>query len=180
MSRIGKKPIDIPTGVTVSVADRLITVKGPKGELSHTCAGNLAVAIEDSKVVVTRATESQSDRALHGLLRSLLSNMVTGVSQGFTRVLEIKGVGYRSQAKGDKLGFTLGYSHPIEFDLPTGIAATVDDKQTTITLTGIDKQLLGQVAAKLRELRPPDAYKGKGIRYAGERIKLKAGKTGKK
>lgn len=180
MSRIGKKPIDIPSGVTVAIDSRSVTVKGPKGQLSHTCAGNVAVAIEDGKVVVTRATETKADRALHGLLRSLLANMVTGVSQGFTRVLEIKGVGYRSQAKGNKLAFTLGYSHPVEFDLPAGIAATVDDKQTTITLTGIDKQLLGQVAAKLRELRPPDAYKGKGIRYAGERIKLKAGKTGKK
>jgi large subunit ribosomal protein L6 len=180
MSRIGKKPIDIPSGVTVAVDDRTIKVKGPKGQLNHTFTGNISVSVEDGKVFVARASDSKPDRALHGLQRSLIANMVTGVSQGFTKVLEIKGVGYRSQVKGNKLAFTLGYSHPVEFDLPTGIAATVDDKQTTITLSGIDKQLLGQVAAKLRELRPPDAYKGKGIRYAGERVKLKAGKTGKK
>ncbi|HMK44745.1 MAG TPA: 50S ribosomal protein L6 [Dissulfurispiraceae bacterium] len=180
MSRIGKKPIDIPKGVSVNLAGSDVKVKGPKGELQCSIGGNVAIAAEGDKLLVTRATDAQGDRALHGLFRSLVANMVTGVSQGYTRVLEIKGVGYRAQAKGSKLSFTLGYSHPVEFDLPKGIEAKVDDKQTTITLTGIDKQLLGQVAANLRELRPPDAYKGKGVRYAGERIKLKAGKTGKK
>lgn len=180
MSRIGKKPIDIPKGVTVDIAGSSVKVKGPKGELSWSVAGNVALAVDADKLIVTRATETKNDRALHGLARSLVANMVNGVSQGYTRVLEIKGIGYRAQVKGTKLSFTLGYSHPVDFDLPAGITAAVDEKQTTVTLAGIDKQLLGQVAANLRELRPPDAYKGKGIRYAGERIKLKAGKTGKK
>ncbi|HSW63765.1 MAG TPA: 50S ribosomal protein L6 [Dissulfurispiraceae bacterium] len=180
MSRIGKKPINIPKGVTVDIAGSSVKVKGPKGELSCSVAGNVALAVDVDKLIVTRATEAQNDRALHGLTRSLVANMVNGVSQGYTRVLEIKGIGYRAQVKGSKLAFMLGYSHPVEFDLPSGITAAVDDKQTTVTLAGIDKQLLGHVAANLRKLRPPDAYKGKGVRYQGERIKLKAGKTGKK
>lgn len=181
MSRIGKKPIEIPQGVNVEVKQQTVVVKGPKGELSYPFPGTMKVAVADGKIAVIRGSEAKSERALHGLTRSLISNMVTGVSVGYKRVLEITGVGYRSQSKGgNKLGFTLGYSHPVEFDLPAGVTATVDEKQTTITLSGIDKQVLGQAASNIKDLRYPDAYKGKGIRYQGERIKLKAGKTGKK
>lgn len=180
MSRIGKKPIAIPQGVSVEVKQDLVKVKGPKGELSYAAPEGITVAAKDGAVVVERRRDEKRDRALHGLARSLVANMVTGVSQGYTRVLEITGIGYRAQVKGTKVAFTLGYSHPVEFDLPAGVTAKADEKQTTITLSGIDKQVLGQVAANIRELRPPDAYKGKGIRFAGERIKLKAGKTGKK
>ncbi|MBI3593164.1 MAG: 50S ribosomal protein L6 [Nitrospirae bacterium] len=180
MSRVGKKPIEIPQGINVEVKQDVVKVKGPKGELSYTFPEGIKISVADGKILIERDQDTKSQRALHGLARSLVSNMVTGASQGYSRILEITGVGYRSQAKGDKLTFTLGYSNPVEFDLPEGVKAAVDDKQTTITLSGIDKQLLGQVAANIRELRSPDAYKGKGIRYAGERIKLKAGKTGKK
>ncbi|MEW5744722.1 MAG: 50S ribosomal protein L6 [Nitrospirota bacterium] len=180
MSRIGKKPIAIPQGVNVEVKQDVVRVKGPKGELSYTFPEGITVTAKDGTVVVERQGDEQRHRALHGLARSLVANMVSGVSQGYTRVLEITGIGYRAQVKGSKLAFTLGYSHPIEFDLPPGVTAKADEKQTTITLSGIDKQVLGQVAANVRKLRAPDAYKGKGVRYAGERIKLKAGKTGKK
>jgi len=180
MSRIGKKPIDIPQGISIEVKQDVIKVKGAKGELNYTFPEGIKISVADGKIIVERSSDSKSHRSLHGLARSLVSNMVNGVSQGYTRVLEITGIGYRSQAKGGKLSFTLGYSHPIEYQLPEGIKAAVDEKQTTITLTGMDKQLLGQVAANVRGLRAPDAYKGKGVRHAGERIKLKAGKTGKK
>src|SRR5271157_2036907 len=180
MSRIGKKPITIPQGINVEVKQDVIKVKGTKGELKYAFPEGIKISVADGKIIIERGSDSKSHRSLHGLARSLVSNMVNGVSQGYTRVLEITGIGYRSQVKGGKLTFTLGYSHPIEYELPEGIKAAVDDKQTTITLSGMDKQLLGQVAANVRELRPPDAYKGKGVRFAGERIKLKAGKTGKK
>ncbi|MGO9015918.1 MAG: 50S ribosomal protein L6 [Dissulfurispiraceae bacterium] len=180
MSRIGKKPITIPQGINVEVNQDVIKVKGKKGELNYTFPEGIKISVADGKIIIERSSDSKSHRSLHGLARSLVSNMVNGVSQGYTRVLEITGIGYRSQVKGTKLAFTLGYSHPIEYQLPEGIKAAVDEKQTTITLTGMDKQLLGQVAANVRELRLPDAYKGKGVRYQGERIKLKAGKTGKK
>ena len=180
MSRIGKKPIDLPQAVSVDIKDSLVKVKGPKGELSYTFPYGTSVSLEGGKVMVGRGSDLKKDRALHGLVRSLLSNMVTGVSQGYKRELEIKGIGYRAQAKGGKITFTLGYSHPIEFELPAGVTAATDDKMTTITLTGIEKQILGQVAANIRKLRKPDVYKGKGVRYVGERVKLKAGKTGKK
>jgi len=180
MSRIGKKPITIPQGINVEVKQDVIKVKGSKGELNYTFPEGIKISVADGKIIIERSSDSKSHRSLHGLARSLVFNMVNGVSQGYTRVLEITGIGYRSQSKGNKLAFTLGYSHPIEYELPEGIKASVDDKQTTITLTGMDKQLLGQVAANVRQLRLPDAYKGKGVRYQGERIKLKAGKTGKK
>ncbi len=180
MSRVGKKPIDIPLGIDVQVKQDVIKVKGPKGELKYTFPEGIKIAVSDGKVLVERDNDSKSYRALHGLARSLVSNMVTGVSQGYTRVLEIIGIGYRSQVKGSKVSFTLGYSHPVEYQLPEGIKAAIDEKQTTLTLSGSDKQLLGQVAANIIELRSPDAYKGKGIRFVGQRIKLKAGKTGKK
>ncbi|MBZ0158305.1 MAG: 50S ribosomal protein L6 [Alphaproteobacteria bacterium] len=180
MSRIGKKPIELAQGINVEVKEDVVRVKGPKGELAYTFPEGVKITVADGKILVERGFETKEGRALHGLARSLVANMVTGVSQGYTRTLEIKGIGYRAQVRGTTLSFTLGYSHPVEFQLPQGVAATVDEKQTTVTLSGIDKQLLGQVAANIRKLRSPDAYKGKGIRYAGEKIKLKAGKTGKK
>ena len=180
MSRIGKKPIDIPGGVDVKIEGNAIRVKGPKGELHWSFPGEVSCSVGEGKVQVKRAGDSKPERSLHGLSRSLVANMVIGVSQGYQRVLEITGVGYRAQVQGGKIVFTLGYSHPVEFQLPPGITAAVDQKQTTLTLAGIDKQQLGQVAANIRGLRPPDAYKGKGVRYAGQRLKLKVGKAGKK
>jgi large subunit ribosomal protein L6 len=179
VSRIGKKPVTVPKGVDVKVKDRLLTVKGPKGELSWAHPERVNVKVEEGRAVVERADDAKQSRAFHGLTRSLLQNMVTGVSEGFVRVLEIVGVGYRAQVQGGKVAFSLGYSHPVELHLPAGISAEVDKKQTTLTLTGVDKQLIGQVAADIKALRPPDAYKGKGLRYAGERIRLKAGKAAK-
>ncbi|MDO8746335.1 MAG: 50S ribosomal protein L6 [Thermodesulfovibrionales bacterium] len=180
MSRIGKKPIDIPKGVDVKIADTTVNVKGPKGELSSGFPSGVRVVVDEGKVVVERTGETKDIRALHGLTRSLISNMISGVSSGYQRVLEITGTGYRAQVQGNKLLLALGYSHPVEFILPPGIKAAVDQKQTQITLTGIDKQQMGQIAADLRALRPPDIYKGKGVRYAGQRLKLKVGKAGKK
>lgn len=180
MSRIGKKPIEIPSGVEVKVESDNIFVKGPKGSLSWRYPEGISVSVDGSKIIVNRSGDDKKEKALHGLSRSLIANMVTGVSQGYQRVLEIQGIGYRAQVQGNRLLLTLGYSHPVEYQLPDGISATVDQKQTTITLSGIDKYLLGQVAANIRALRPPDPYKGKGIRYAGERLKLKVGKAGKK
>ncbi len=180
MSRIGKKPVDIPSGVDVKLLESTIKVKGPKGELSWSFPQGTNVSVKDNKVVVERADDLKKTRALHGLTRSLISNMVQGVTQGYQRVLDITGVGYRAQVQGNKITFSLGYSHPVEFNLPQGISAAIDPKQTQITLTGIDKQKIGQIAANLRSLRSPDAYKGKGVRYSGERMKLKVGKTGKK
>ncbi len=180
MSRIGKKPIEIPGGVDVKLDGNTVRVKGPKGELHWSCPEAVSISLDQGKVVVKRAGDSKLERSLHGLSRSLVANMVTGVSKGYQRVLEITGVGYRAQVQGSKIVFTLGYSHPVEFQLPQGITAAVDQKQTTLTLAGTDKQLIGQVAANLRALRSPDAYKGKGVRYAGQRMKLKVGKAGKK
>lgn len=180
MSRIGKKPIDIPGGVDVKLDGNTIRVRGPKGELHWSCPEAVSLSLDEGKVLVKRAGDSKPERSLHGLSRSLVANMVTGVSQGYQRVLEITGVGYRAQVQGNKIVFTLGYSHPVEFQLPQGMTAAVDQKQTTLTLTGTDKQQIGQVAANIRALRSPDAYKGKGVRYAGQRLKLKVGKAGKK
>lgn len=180
MSRIGKKPIEIPSGVEVKVDQENITVKGPKGSLSWKCPEGISVSVADGKIMVSRRGDTKNEKALHGLSRSLIANMVTGVSKGYEKVLEIHGIGYRAQVQGNRLLLTLGYSHPVEYQLPEGISATVDPKQTTITIAGIDKHLLGQVAANIRALRPPDPYKGKGIRYAGERLRLKVGKAGKK
>ena len=180
MSRIGKKPIIIPEKVTVELKDRFVYVKGPKGELTWEHPENIKVSVNDGKVIVERSGDTKSEKALHGLTRSIIMNMVTGVSAGYQKVLDIVGVGYKAQVTGNKIMLTLGYSHPIEFNLPEGINASVDQKQTQITLTGIDKQKLGQVAASLRALRAPDAYKGKGVRYSQERLKLKVGKAGKK
>jgi large subunit ribosomal protein L6 len=180
MSRIGKKPIEIPEGVEVLISERTIKVKGPKGELAWDYPEGIKALLNDRKIIVERVGNSRLDKSLHGLVRSNINNMVTGVLHGYQKVLEIIGVGYKAQVIGDKIVLTLGYSHPIEFQLPEGIKASVDAKQTVITLTGIDKHKLGQVAANIRSLRLPDSYKGKGIRYSGEYLKLKAGKTGKK
>lgn len=180
MSRIGKKPITIPEDVTVEIKDGVITTKGPKGDLSWRYPARIDVLVEGNDISVKKSTDTKTDNALYGLTRSIIANMVIGVSKGYQRILDIVGVGYKAQVAGNKLILALGYSHPIEFPLPEGIKAAVDAKQTQITLTGIDKQVIGQVSAALKSLRPPDAYKGKGVRYSGEKLKLKAGKAGKK
>ena len=179
MSRIGKKPVVIPKGVDIKVDKRRITVKGPKGELKFEHPDLVTVAVAEGQAEVARVNDTKDARARHGLVRSLLQNMVVGVTEGYKRSMEIIGVGYKAQVQGQKITFSLGFSHPVDFALPQGIKAEVDKKQTALTLEGIDKQMLGQVAADIRALRPPDVYKGKGIRYTGERIKLKAGKAAK-
>ncbi|MDJ0803556.1 MAG: 50S ribosomal protein L6 [Desulfobacterales bacterium] len=179
MSRVGKKPISIPAKVDVSLKDRLVTVKGSKGTLSRTIHADVDLQVDGNVIQVVIQNEDRKSRALQGLTRSLVNNMVTGVSSGFERVLEINGIGYRAEVKGQTLVLNLGYSNPVNFDLPKGIAAAVD-RNTIIKLTGIDKEQLGQTAASIRKLRPPEPYKGKGIKYAEERIIRKAGKTGTK
>jgi large subunit ribosomal protein L6 len=179
MSRIGKLPIALPAGVKVSLDGNQVTVTGPKGSLSRTVVPLVSISVEPTQIVVTRPDDSISARAAHGLTRTLINNMVVGVTKGFEKVLEISGVGYRAEAKGDILNLSLGYSHPINYQLPTGITVEVE-KMTKITVRGIDKELVGQVAAKIRSFRGPEPYKGKGIRYSDEVILRKAGKTGKK
>ncbi|WP_148572805.1 50S ribosomal protein L6 [Nocardioides caldifontis] len=180
MSRIGKLPVPVPSGVEVTLDDRHVTVKGPKGTLSHTVAAPITVARdEDGAVTVTRPDDERESRSLHGLTRTLIANMVTGVTQGYEKKLEIVGVGYRVLSKGPtQLEFQLGYSHPIVFDAPEGITFTVEGP-TKFGVAGIDKQLVGEVAAKIRKLRKPEPYKGKGVRYAGEVVRRKVGKAGK-
>jgi large subunit ribosomal protein L6 len=180
MSRIGKLPVPVPSGVEVNLDDRLVTVKGPKGTLSHTVAAPIEVAkAEDGSVEVKRPNDERESRSLHGLTRTLIANMVTGVTEGYEKKLEIVGVGYRVLSKGPtQLEFQLGYSHPITFNAPDGITFTVDGP-TKLGVQGIDKQLVGEVAANIRKLRKPEPYKGKGVRYAGEQIRRKVGKAGK-
>jgi large subunit ribosomal protein L6 len=179
MSRIGKKPIAIPKGVTVKVEGNTVLVQGPKGKLDTPLPAGIKVEQKDGNIVAIRENDSQA--AVHGLARALVNNAVEGVTKGWTRELEIVGIGYRAEMKGKlTVVFNLGYSHPIEYPLPSGVEAAVDPKQTRITLTGIDRQKVGQVAAEMRALRPPDPYKNKGVRYAGERLKKKVGKTGAK
>ena len=175
MSRIGKKPISLPDKVEVKIEGSRVEVKGPLGSLNHTFKG-VTVELDDSLVKVVPAGETREHRALWGLGRSLLNNMVIGVSNGFQKVLEINGVGYRADSKGKVVNFQLGYSHPIDFPVPEGITIEVE-KMTTVTVKGIDKQLVGETAAKIRALRPPEPYKGKGIKYADEYIRRKAGKA---
>ena len=177
MSRIGKNPIAIPQGVEVKVEDHLVTVKGPKGTLSQEFLKDVNIAVEEGKVVVTLANENAGN--VHGLTRTLIANMVTGVTDGFEKALEINGVGYRAQKQGNKLVLTLGYSHPVEVEAPEGITIDVPS-QNSIIVKGIDKQLVGQVAANIREYRLPEPYKGKGIKYVGEHIRRKEGKAGGK
>jgi large subunit ribosomal protein L6 len=179
MSRIGKKPIAIPKGVTVKVEGNTVLVQGPKGKLDTALPTGIKIEHKDGNILAIRENDSQA--ALHGLARALVNNAVEGVTKGWTRELEIVGIGYRAEMKGKSMVvFNLGYSHPIEYPLPTGVDAAVDAKQTKIALTGIDRQKVGQVAAEMRSLRPPDPYKNKGVRYAGERLKKKVGKTGAK
>jgi large subunit ribosomal protein L6 len=176
MSRIGKRPVVIPQGVDVGLEGRRLSVKGPKGDLSLDVHPDMEVAIDDGSVTVTRPSEEGRHRALHGLTRTLVANMVEGVTNGFSRTLEIVGVGYRAEKRGSALGMSLGYSHPILYEPPEGIAIEVPN-QTTVVVRGADKQVVGQVAAEIRGFRPPEPYKGKGIRYQGEQIRRKAGKT---
>ena len=178
MSRIGKNPIAIPAGVDVAIDGQNVKVKGPKGELSLTVTSPIEVATEDNNIVVTRPNDERENRALHGLNRSLVNNLVVGVTQGYTTKMEIYGVGYRVQAKGKDLEFALGYSHPVPIEAPEGITFAVESP-TRFSVSGIDKQLVGQISANIRRLRRPDPYKGKGIRYEGEQIRRKVGKTGK-
>jgi len=175
MSRIGRAPIPIPDGVTVDITGQTVTVKGPKGELSHTVVEPIRIAQEDGRLVVTRPTDRGPHRALHGLSRSLVANLVTGVSEGFERRLEIQGVGYRAQMKGQALELAVGYSHPVTIDPPDGIQFEVP-APTQVVVRGIDKQLVGEIAAQVRGTRPPEPYKGKGVRYAGEVVRRKVGK----
>ena len=176
MSRIGKKPITIPNGVTVTVDGSTVKVKGPKGELSRTFDPAMKFRVENNEVLVERPSDEKRERAMHGLTRALLANMVQGVTEGFKKTLEIVGVGYRAEKKGKSLVVSVGYSHPVNYPEPQGITLTTP-APTTIVIEGIDKQKVGQVAAELREFRPPEPYKGKGIRYQGEQVRRKAGKT---
>ncbi|HUP88079.1 MAG TPA: 50S ribosomal protein L6 [Longimicrobiales bacterium] len=176
MSRIGRKPVVVPSGVNVTVDGTTVKVKGPKGELSHTFPGNMKIRMENNEVLVERPTDNKDDRALHGLTRALIGNMVQGVTEGFKKTLEIVGVGYKAEKKGKNLIVTVGYSHPVEYPEPEGITLTAP-APTTIVVEGIDKQKVGQVAAELRQFRKPEPYKGKGIRYQGEQVRRKAGKT---
>ena len=180
MSRIGRLPIDIPAGVEITIAENnAVTVKGPKGTLSENLPVEMDITVKDNQVVVTRPNDLKKMKSLHGLTRTLIANMVTGVTKGYEKVLEINGVGYRAQKQGKKLILSLGYSHPVEMEDPEGIE-TVLDGQNKITVKGIDKQKVGQFAAEIREKRKPEPSKGKGIKYADEVIRRKVGKTGKK
>ena len=179
MSRIGKLPIEIPTGVKISLNDSLLTVQGPNGILSRSIMPCVTLDISDSSLVVTRSDDTASVRSAHGLTRTLINNMVVGVTKGFQTDLEINGVGYRAEVKGRELLLSLGYSHPVNFQIPDGITIDVE-KMTKLSVRGYDKELVGQTAAKIRSFRGPEPYKGKGIKYADETILRKAGKTGKK
>jgi large subunit ribosomal protein L6 len=178
MSRIGKAPIKIPAGVQVKVSDHTVTVKGPKGELKQPFNPELAVKVEDSQVLVTRPDNAAYD-ALHGLTRALINNMVTGVTQGFKKNLEVEGVGYRAELQGKNLLLTVGFSHSVPVEAPPGITFVVDKSNRAFSVEGPDRTLVGQIAAHIRAIRPPEPYKGKGIHYAGEKIRRKAGKAGK-
>ena len=179
MSRIGKAPIAIPSGVDVTISGQHVTVKGPKGTLSRVIPGEIVVRKEESTLLVERPNDERQNRSLHGLSRTLVSNMVIGVTEGFAKELEIVGVGYRAEAQGANLRLALGFSHPVNVPAPDGITFEIP-VQTRVIVKGIDKELVGQVAANIRSIRKPEPYKGKGVRYAGERILRKAGKTGKK
>ncbi len=177
MSRIGKLPIAVPSGVTITVDQDMVKVNGPKGSLEQFTMPGVNVELQDNQIVVTRINDEPDVRAKHGLMRALLNNMVTGVSQGFSKKLELNGVGYRVALAGTDLRFNIGFSHDVTYKLPQGVTATVE--QNVITVSGVDKQQVGQVAAEIRELKKPEPYKGKGIKYVGERIIRKSGKSGK-
>ncbi len=179
MSRIGTRPVVIPDGVTATPRKGAIEIKGPKGSLEVTVPEGIKAALEDGTVVVSRQSEEKRIKSFHGLTRSLINNSVIGVSEGFTKVLRITGTGYKADLVGKAdLRFSLGYSHPVDFPLPKGVEATVEERGTLVSLHGIDKQLVGETAARIRKIRPPDSYKGKGVRYEGEQLRLKPGKAG--
>ena len=177
MSRIGKLPITVPAGVQVDIDGKNVKVKGPKGELQRTFTPVVDIQMEDSHIVVTRSSDEKMARALHGTTRAVLQNMVTGVSDGFTKTLEIQGVGYKAEMDGEKLVINVGFSHPVFVEPPDGIQFEVTEKNRFIVITGSNKEVVGQVAADIRKIRPPEPYKGKGIRYLGERVRRKAGKS---
>ena len=179
MSRIGKKPVAVPAGVTVQVKGSTVSAKGPKGELQRTFHPDMAIALDGTTLSVGRPSDEARHKALHGLSRTLLSNMVEGVAKGYQKVLEMQGVGYKAEAKPFGLMVTAGYSHQVKYEAPKGIKLTVDNN-TIVRIEGADKELVGQVAAEIRAIRPPEPYKGKGIRYQGEQVRRKAGKTGAK
>jgi large subunit ribosomal protein L6 len=179
MSRIGKKPVAVPSGVTVQVEGQLIRVKGPKGELARTVHPEIGLSLEGDQVSVTRPSDENRHKALHGLTRTLIANMVEGVAKGYQKTLEIQGVGYKAEMTKTGLNVIVGYSHPVVYQAPEGITFAVANN-TVVTISGPNKELVGQVAAELRQIRPPEPYKGKGIRYQGERVRRKAGKTGAK
>jgi large subunit ribosomal protein L6 len=178
MSRIGRLPIDIPSGVDVTLDGRDVTVKGPKGELALTVAQPITVKIEDGRVLVSRPDDERESRSLHGLTRTLIANNILGVTQGYSKGLEVVGTGYRVQARGANVEFALGFSHPVVVEPPAGITFTVEGNNR-LTVSGIDKQAVGETAANIRKIRKPEPYKGKGVRYAGEAVRRKAGKSGK-
>jgi len=179
MSRIGRKPVVVPSGVSVSLNGQTLSVKGPKGELSRTMHPEMIIAVAGGQVTVTRPSDEQKHRALHGLSRTLIQNMVEGVHKGFLKTLEIQGVGYKAETKPFGLQLALGFSHPVQYKAPAGIKFTVDNN-TIVKIEGADKEVVGQVAAEIRSLRKPEPYKGKGVRYQGEVVRRKAGKTGAK
>ncbi len=179
MSRVGKKPIEIPSGVEARLETGKVTVKGPLGEISQAINPKLTIKKENNKLLVERPSDQKLYRELHGLTRNLIANMITGVSKGYEKTLDISGVGFKAAAHGTNLMLSLGFSHPVVYPMPKGIKATVDAKQTQITLKGVDKQLVGQIAANLRSLKKPEPYKGKGIKYGTEVIHRKEGKAGK-
>ncbi len=179
MSRIGRLPVAIPTGVDVDVKGSHVRVKGPKGQMEHVFPADMQITKEGKEVIVRRPTDENIHRALHGMTRALINNMVVGVSTGFQKVLEVNGVGYRAEMKGKNLVLYVGFSHPVEIEPPQGISFNVDTKTRQVVVSGYDKQAVGQVAADIRKVRPPEPYKGKGIKYLDEKLRRKAGKTGK-
>jgi large subunit ribosomal protein L6 len=179
MSRIGKQPIPLPQKVEVDIRGSHVTVKGPKGQLERSFDPAMTIKLDDGVLTVERPTDQRQHRATHGLTRALLANMVSGVSDGYSKVLEIEGTGYRAEMQGEKLVLFLGYSHPIEFPPPQGISFEVPRGGRTVTVMGIDKELVGEIAARIRRQRPPEPYQGKGVRYRGERVRRKAGKSGR-
>ena len=179
MSRIGRMPVVIPSGVEVEVKGSSVRVKGPKGELARTFPADMIIEVKDNQILVKRPTDEANHRALHGMTRALIQNMVTGVSTGFQKILEVNGVGYRAEMNGSNLVLHVGYSHPVTVEPPEGISFEVDQRTRQIKVNGYDRQEVGQVAANIRKIRPPEPYKGKGIKYLDERIRRKAGKAGK-
>lgn len=179
MSRIGKAPVNLPKGVKIDLQGTTVHVSGPKGKLSQSFNPDMKISVADDLLTVNRPTDSRQHRSLHGLTRALINNMVLGVSEGFAKTLRIEGVGYRAALEGKKLVLSVGYSHPVEFEPPTGIDFAVEDRSKTVIVSGIDKQVVGEITAQIRKTRPPEPYKGKGIRYDGEYVRRKAGKAGK-